>query len=109
MKQTILFLYMCIFAFAATCFGQSEVGGASLNGTVTDPSGASVPRARVTVTNTATGFTRNTETSDAGLYSFAGLPVGRYNLTVDSQGFKTVKRTGLPLEVGAFATIDIHL
>jgi outer membrane receptor protein involved in Fe transport len=85
------------------------VGGASLNGTITDASGAAMPNAKVTVTNTATGLTRNTQTSDIGLYRFTGLPVGSYDLTVDAQGFKTAKRTDVPLQVGASATLDVRM
>src|SRR5437588_5391526 len=109
MLQTTFKLTACVLIFAATSLAQSQVAGASLNGTVTDPSGASVPNAKVTATNTATGLTRSTQTSSDGLYNFTGLPVGTYDLTVDAQGFKTVKRTGLPLQVGAVATIDIRL
>jgi hypothetical protein len=109
MKRAIFAPGACLFILAAACFAQSEIGGASLNGTVTDPSGASVPNAKVTAVNIATGLTRTTQTSDVGLYSFTGLPVGTYDITADAQGFKTVKRTGLPLQVGAVATVDIHL
>ena len=109
MITTTLKLATCVFVLTATSFAQSQIGGASLNGTVTDPSGASVPRAKVTATNTATGLARNTETNDAGFYAFAGLPVGTYDVTVDAQGFKAAKRTGLQLQVGAAATIDVRL
>src|SRR5215831_13268499 len=109
MLQTIFKLSTCVFLFTATLLAQSQVGGASLNGTVTDPSGASVPNAKITATNTGTGFTRNTQTGNDGFYNFTGLPVGAYDLTVDAQGFKTAKQTGLPLQVGAVATIDIRL
>src|SRR5438105_3205837 len=109
MIQSIFRLGTSIFVLAATSFAQSQIGGASLNGTVTDPSGASVPNAKVTAANTATGLTRTVQTSDSGLYNFTGLPVGAYDLTVDAQGFKTVKRTGLPLQIGAIATIDVRL
>ena len=78
-------LQLAPFLFATTSFAQSQIGGASLNGTVTDPSGASVPNAKVTATNTATGLTRTTQTSDSGLYNFTGLPVGAYDLTVDAR------------------------
>jgi len=98
---------MCLFA--AACVAQSEIGGASLNGTVTDPTGALVPNAKVTAVNVSTGLSRTTRTTDAGLYSFPGLPVGTYDLTIDATGFRTVKRTGLPLEVGAAATVDVRL
>jgi outer membrane receptor protein involved in Fe transport len=80
-----------------------------LNGTITDPSGAAVPKAKVTVTNTATGLVRSTVTSDAGLYEFSGMPVGSYDLAADAPGFKTAKRTAIPLQVGAVATIDVRM
>jgi hypothetical protein len=47
-----------LLILAASAFAQSEIGGASLNGLITDASGAAVPNAKVTVTNTATGMTR---------------------------------------------------
>ena len=102
-------LCLCAFSSAVLAFAQSEIGGASLNGTVTDPSGASVPAAKVTVVNTATGLVRTTDTSDVGLYRFSGLPVGNYDITVDAKGFKTAKRTAVPLQVGAAATLDVKL
>jgi outer membrane receptor protein involved in Fe transport len=102
-------IFLGVLFSAAVAFAQSEVAGASLNGTVTDPSGAAVPNAKVTVNNAATGLTRTTETSEAGLYSFARLPVGTYDLAVEANGFKAVKGTGIALSVGAVATYDVHL
>ncbi|HEY2018020.1 MAG TPA: TonB-dependent receptor [Bryobacteraceae bacterium] len=108
-KSLHIYIFVCAVMFAMRCFAQSEVGGAGLNGTITDASGAAVPNAKVTATNTATGLTRNTQSSDVGLYSFTGLPVGTYDLSVDAQGFKTAKRTNLPLQVGASPTVDIRM
>src|SRR5436190_3607677 len=90
-------------------FAQSDVGAATLNGTVVDPSGASVANAKVTAINTATGFTRSTQTTETGLYTFTRLPVGTYDVTAELQGFKVAKRSGLQLNVGAVATLDISL
>src|SRR4051812_12602002 len=90
-------------------FAQSDIGGATLNGTVMDPSGANVAGAKITVANTATGFTRTTQTNESGLYSFSRLPVGTYDVTAEAQGFKLSKRTGLQLSVGAVATLDVSL
>ena len=66
-------LNICVaFGFLSQfSFGQSQIGGATLNGTVTDPLGALVAGAKVTITQGGTGFTRSTETSEAGLYTFA--------------------------------------
>ena len=94
---------------ALLALGQSEIGGATLNGTVTDPSGAAVANAKVTVENTSTRLTRTAQTSDAGLYSFPGIPVGTYNLSVAAPGFRAVKQSGIVLTVGAVATVDVPL
>jgi outer membrane receptor protein involved in Fe transport len=106
-KTTLQVLLLCVMAAAA--LAQSDVGGATLNGTVSDATGAAIPGAKVTVTSPATGFTRNTQTNESGLYTFTRLPPGTYELTTDNQGFKTNRRTGLQLNVGAVATIDIML
>ncbi|WP_162179820.1 TonB-dependent receptor [Bryobacter aggregatus] len=90
-------------------FGQSEVGGASLNGTILDPSGATVSQAKVTATNTNTGFTRSTESSDAGVYTFVRLPVGLYRLSIEKNGFKSYQKSGIELTVGAVRSFDATL
>ncbi len=86
-----------------------EVGGSTLNGTILDPSGATVAGAKVTAVNVATGLTRTVESTGVGLYNFLRLPVGRYDITVEKQGFRPTKRTGVALAVGAVATYDIQL
>jgi len=90
-------------------FGQSEIGGANLNGTIVDPSGAAVVGARITATNANTGLARVTETNESGLFNFVRLPVGTYGLLVEKQGFKPTRRAGLVLSVGAVATLSIPL
>ena len=109
MNKRILKRYTCIFALAGAAFAQSEIGSASLNGTITDATGAAVPAAKVSAHNAATGLVRNTQTSDLGLYTFAGLPVGIYDLTVDAHGFKTTSRTAVQLMVGSATTLDVRL
>ena len=103
------YLLLGVFLFTSVAFGQTSIGGATLNGTVTDPSGAAIAGAKVTATNSSTGLTRTTATTEAGLYDFPNLPVGTYDLTIEKQGFSSVKRTGVMLEVGAVATIDTPL
>jgi outer membrane receptor protein involved in Fe transport len=90
-------------------FAQGEVGGATLNGAITDATGAAVPAAKVIVTNHNTGLTRSTTTNEAGLYTFPKLPVGMYELTAEKEGFKVSKRTGVALTIGAVATIEVVL
>ena len=109
MSRSLLKLCTCLLLLATSLLAQSEIGGATLNGTVTDQSGAAVPNAKVSVSSPATGLSRATQTTEVGLYSFPRLPVGSYDLTVDAQGFKTTRRTAIHLQVGAVATIDVRL
>src|SRR5215467_9656585 len=90
MRNLVLTALVC--AFVSGIFAQSEIGSATLNGTVTDPSGAAVPGAKVMAKNSATGVERSTTSTAEGLYNFAGLPVGVYELTVEAQGFKKLVR-----------------
>src|SRR5579859_7146444 len=107
MKSWVLLVGTCLACTAI--YGQSAVGSATLNGSVVDSSGAAVPAAKVSVTNISTGFTRSVNTTDAGLYGLTELPIGAYELSVEKQGFKTLKRSGIDLAVGAVATIDLAL
>ena len=90
-------------------FGQSEVGGAALNGTVLDPSGATVAQAKVTARNPSTGLSRVTQSDEGGVYNFVRLPVGAYDVSVEKIGFKSYKKSGVALTVGAVVTLDATL
>jgi carboxypeptidase family protein/TonB-dependent receptor-like protein len=80
-----------------------------ISGTVTDTTGAVVPGAKVTAKNEATGVTHSQVTTDAGLYSFPGLPVGKYSVKVEQTGFKTVDKIGNILEVNTPLVVDLTL
>src|SRR6266487_226952 len=74
----------------------AQGGSGELTGLVADPSGAVVPNAQVTLTNSATGGKRTTVTTAAGVYRFSALPiVGTYTLEVAPKGFKAVKVANL--------------
>ena len=89
-------------------FGQ-EIGGGTLNGTLTDPSAAAIANAKVTATNTATGVARTTQSSDAGVYTLSALPAGVYDVEIAAGGFKTFKILAVTLGVGAVATVDAKM
>jgi len=84
-------------------------GSATINGTVTDPSGSVVPGAAVAIRNTDTGIERKTETSDAGIYNAAFLQPGHYQVEVSKAGFTSVLRKDLLLQVGQTLSIDLNL
>jgi carboxypeptidase family protein len=82
---------------------------AQITGTVTDPSGAEVPNAQVTITSVAQGTSRTANANSSGDYLFSALPVGTYNLTVTAQGFKKYDARGIVLNVGQKARSDVKL
>ena len=71
------------------CDGSRANDHRSSNRDVTDANGALVPAATVQATDVATGRVFKTETTDAGIYLLPTLPVGKYSLSVEKQGFKT--------------------
>src|SRR5882724_4919758 len=72
-----------------------------IRGTVTDPSGASIPNAKVTAFNLDTGISLDYYTNGAGLYDTVSILPGRYRITVSSQGFNTLVRDGIIVVVGS--------
>jgi hypothetical protein len=94
--------------WAVTAIGQ-ESGSATINGAVTDPSGALIAGARVVATQTATGAQRTAQTSSAGLYSLTALAAGSYDVAVEATGFKQARFAAVPVSVGAVVTLDAHL
>lgn len=101
----LLGLLFCV-SCGLTVFAQST---ATLQGTVTDPSGAVMPKAKVVVRNQATGLERVAETDSEGNYQVAALPVGMYRVEVQSQGFQTQIANDLNLEVGRTVVQNFQL
>src|SRR5260370_31284809 len=93
--------------FSSMLFGQSDRG--TITGTVSDPGGAMIPGARVTATALDTNTQYKGTTTAAGEYTLLSLPVGLYRVTIENEGFKTVIRGNVRLEVGATARIDAKL
>ncbi|MGH9374538.1 MAG: carboxypeptidase-like regulatory domain-containing protein, partial [Terriglobia bacterium] len=87
----------------------AQVVGATLTGTVSDPSGAVIPNASVAVKNVATGVVVSVVTNSAGLYSVPNLIPGTYAVTTSAKGFETQTQTGITLTVGATQTFNITL
>src|SRR5450755_345842 len=104
------FAPLWVFALASSpLFAQSEVGTTAINGTITDPSGAVVPGAKVTVKNGDIGFSRASTSTGAGFYNFTELPVGVYELTIEQAGFSKAVRSGIHLSVGSSSPLAIQL
>jgi hypothetical protein len=96
-----------VFCAALGVSGQATSG--RISGTVTDSSGAVIPNAAVTVTNSATNLVRTTQTDDSGFYTVTNLPVGTYSVQVERNGFKKANQTDNALAADTRLTINIAL
>ncbi len=81
----------------------------SISGTVSDSSGAAIPDAAVTLTNTGTSQSRTAQTNAGGLFSFPELPIGSYTMQISKTGFATQKRSATELLTGQTIGIDVTL
>src|ERR1017187_6283417 len=99
-KGIWLFLPAVLIALliSPSVFGQETTAG--LQGTVKDPSGASLVNATIEISGAALIGTRKLKTGDAGEYRVTALPPGSYTLTVTAPGFRTFKQVGIDLAVG---------
>ena len=102
-RISLVFLLLAAVSLSAQTFRGTILG------TVTDPSGAVVSGAKVTVKNTGTGLERSTETSGDGSYSLPELPIGTYTVTVTQTGFQTFVATGVTVDVASERRVDAAL
>ncbi|MBI2686765.1 MAG: TonB-dependent receptor [Acidobacteria bacterium] len=106
-RKTLLFTVLACL-MAATTLSAQEVR-ASLSGIVSDPSGAPIPAAQVTVTNVAKNTKITTSTNESGLYSTPLLEPTAYTVTVEKDGFRRVVRENIVLQSLDKARLDIQL
>ncbi len=92
--------------FSAPAFAQFR---SSIEGTVTDPSGAVVPGAKITLTNVDTGVSTSVESNGEGLYRFPSLPPGHYKLSATKQGFATTTQENVTLLAEEIRTVSLGL
>ncbi len=96
-------------AFVVLSFTVQAQDAATIVGTVTDPSGASVPNVKITVTNIETGLTHTVTTSDAGQYVVPDLHIGHYTAKAEASGFKIAEQKDLVLQVGDRVRVDFQM
>ena len=87
----------------------SQTTRATLTGTVTDPNGAVVPGATVSVTNVGTNIVTTTHTNQDGIYTFTALQPGEYTVAAELSGFKRNVQTGIVLQIAQASRLDIPL
>jgi Carboxypeptidase regulatory-like domain/TonB dependent receptor/TonB-dependent Receptor Plug Domain len=106
LRLRFIVVALCLLLLPPVLF--SQAGVASLSGLVADPSGAILVGAQVTETNVDTLVARSTVTDHSGYYTFVGLPVGHYRVTVAQGGFQS-EETMLVLDPSEQARQDFHL
>ena len=108
MKNALrVFVVLCVALTSSVAFAQEPTS--SVEGTVTDPQGAVVQNATVTVRNSATNFSRTTTTGDNGHYRITQLPPGTYEVKVSGPNFKTSLVSDVVVAVGQTLPLDVHL
>src|SRR2546425_12935437 len=114
MKRTTLFLTLAVlvsvfFGLNLASVRAQTASSGSVTGQVSDPQGAIVAGADVTLTDTATKSALTTTTNDAGRYNFPVVNPGVYDLVVTRQGFKTAKFSTQKVSIGSVLTVNVAL
>jgi hypothetical protein len=104
---TLVFCVALVFCLVPFVQGQATYG--SITGAVTDPTGAAVPDAQVTLTNLGTQEKRTQPTGADGLYNFVNVIPGEYRIDIEKQGFKHFTRPSVVVQVNQTAKIDVAL
>ena len=112
MKIRIQSLAVC--SLAITCLStcavriEAQATTASIRGTVTDPTGAIIANATITVANTSTGISKTQKSDSKGYYVFPDLHIGGpYTVTVEEQGFQKFIATGIMLDLSSALEVDV--
>src|SRR5580692_3201155 len=103
------FLALCIVFLIAACGALAQAGRGSITGLVTDPGGAVVQGAKVTLLNAATGVTQHAVTTSGGLYTFISLNPGVYKVTASQAGFKSVAQDKITVNLDEVTEVNIIL
>lgn len=106
MNQLRSLFLVLMLACAATMFAQTNT--TSLNGTITDPSGALIPGATITITNTGTNLTKSAQSGSIGQYTFNQIPPGQYKVTASASGFANQEKD-IQLLIATPASLDFKL
>jgi WD40 repeat protein len=107
LTKIVLSTILCACLLALSLPGQTITG--AITGTVTDPSGAVVPNAKITATNQATNVSTDVQSNEAGVYNLLFLPIGHYTVSVSASGFKKSSLGPFKLEGNQTARVDIKL
>jgi hypothetical protein len=107
-SRRVAVLSVCFAILFACCLSAQTFRG-SIQGTITDSTGAAIPNAQVKVISPGTGLTRTVSTNDLGGYVASELPLGTYSITIVKEGFRSMTLTDIPVSVGSAARADAKM
>src|SRR5712692_8121270 len=107
--KKLQFCLVALFLLLMVLSASAQVQNGQFTGVVTDPSGAAIPNAKVTVINTGTNLSVSSTTNQAGAFTAKELPVGTYKITVEAPGFKTSSNANLTVNAGTITHVDIKM
>ena len=105
--RLIAIVFCVLVLMNGTAVAQTSRG--TLTGVITDPTGAAVVTATVTITHLDTNVKRQTTTNDAGVYRFDAVDLGTYSLSVQKTGFRTHDTSGVAIQAAHTTDIDVRL
>jgi hypothetical protein len=107
--RRLQFCLVLLTFLALTCSGFAQVQNGQFDGVVTDPTGAAIANAKITVSNPGTGLNQTATSNASGSYTVKELPIGTYKLTAEAPGFKTKSTAGVTLNAGVIAHVDFKM
>jgi len=108
MKNIAWIVVLLSLMATSTVLAQTS-GSGTISGTLTDPNGAVIPDAMITILNVDTGIERSLKTNGAGIYTAPFMQPGHYEVTAGKAGFSKIVRKDLTLQVGQTLTVDLAL
>src|SRR5262252_8007322 len=109
MPRKIAAFILLTLAASVPAFAQSTAANGTIEGAISDTSGGVLPGVTVTVTNVETGAERSVTTNEKGLYRAPLLPLGKYRVVAELQGFKKFEKTSITLSVGQTVVVNASL
>ena len=109
MKLQSLLLALCCACWLSVAPAYAQTVTGTVNGTVTDTTGAVIPNVEVVATNTETGAVRTAKTNAEGFYNLPFLPLGPYQVTAKGTGFSTTKRENIQVTLNQTLAVNFAL